>query len=91
MEVMLTDEQREQSRKAMLGEKGTEPPCPFCGTPRVARSDYIRCGPCAVNWLNEEMSLPGYLERDPRVVRQEAARTGNGTKPTADMSAVAAS
>ena len=67
-----------------LSEVGTEPPCPFCRRPRVSRSDYIRCNPCGVNWLDEEMGLPNYLDRDPRVARREAALTETGTKPTAE-------
>lgn len=25
-------------------------PCPYCNRPRFARSDYIRCGICGMNW-----------------------------------------
>ena len=82
----MTEVMREQLRLAYLNEAGTEPPCPWCKSPRVARSDYIRCNRCGVNWLNEEMHLPRYLDRDPRVVRSEAALTTTGTKPTADTS-----
>jgi hypothetical protein len=85
MDAMTVKEQ-EAERQERLNEQGTEPPCPFCNRPRVARNTYIRCNPCGVNWLNEEMGLPNYLERDPRVARSEAARTGIGTKPTADTS-----
>jgi hypothetical protein len=85
METM-THKQAEDLRRDRLNEVGTEPPCPFCNRPRVSRTDYIRCNPCGVNWLNEEMSLPGYLESDPRVARREAARTASGTRPTADTS-----
>lgn len=81
-----TAELMSSTRQERLSEKGTEPPCPFCKKPRVSRSDYIRCNPCGVNWLNEEMHLPNYLNRDPRVARSEAARTRIGTKPTADTS-----
>lgn len=83
---MLTQEQQEELRELRRSEVGTEPPCPWCKRPRVSRSDYIRCNPCATNWLNEEMHLPGYLDKDPRVARLEAARTGSATKPIADTS-----
>lgn len=35
-----------------VAEVGDEPPCPFCEKPRVTRSDYIRCNPCGMNWVN---------------------------------------
>jgi hypothetical protein len=38
--------------------------CPFCGKPRSPRSDYIRCQPCGVNWLEGED-----VNRDPRTDR----------------------
>ena len=81
---VLTHQEQDADRRERLGEVGTEPECPLCGRPRVAHSDYIRCNPCAVNWLNDEMHLPNYLSSDPRVVRREAARTATATKPTAD-------
>jgi hypothetical protein len=81
-----TVELMSSTRQQRLSEKGTEPPCPFCHRPRVSRSDYIRCLACGINWLNEEMHLPNYLERDPRVARKEAAPITIGTKPTADTS-----
>jgi ribosomal protein L37AE/L43A len=34
-----------------MNEAGSEPPCPFCGRPRVKRSTYIRCNPCGKNWV----------------------------------------
>lgn len=80
---METAELMGQSRDHRLAEVGTEPECPLCGRPRVTRSCYIRCNPCGVNWLDEEMHLPNYLQRDPRVVRREAALMVNGTRPTA--------
>lgn len=83
---MLTREEQEATRQERLNEVGTEPPCPFCGKPRVNRSDYIRCIRCGINWLNEEMHLPDYLSRDPRVVRREAARMEGAIKPIAGTS-----
>jgi ribosomal protein L37AE/L43A len=81
---MEAAEQQALDRRERLNEVGREPPCPFCKRPRVSRSDYIRCNPCGVNWLNEEMHLHNYLSLDPRTARRVAALMGNGTKPTAD-------
>jgi len=75
------------TREERLNEVGTEPSCPFCQKPRVARSNYTRCNPCGINWLDEEMGMPDYLNRDPRVCRSEAARTGIGTNLTAEPKA----
>jgi hypothetical protein len=83
---METSELMSQTREQRLNEQGSEPPCPFCQRSRVSRSNYIRCNPCGVNWLDEELSLPDYLSRDPRVCRREAALTASGTKPTATQS-----
>jgi len=83
---MQTYEEQEAMRAQARNEQGTEPNCPFCQKPRVSRSDYIRCNQCAVNWLNEEMHLPNYLDLDPRVARRKAALTATGIKPIADIS-----
>ena len=88
---MLTYEEQELNRQDRLNEQGTEPRCPFCQRPRVLRSDYIRCNPCGVNWLFEEMHLPNYLTLDPRVARKAVARTENQTRPIAEQPAEAAS
>lgn len=71
---MLTAEEAEAERRIRLAEVGTGPECPFCHRPRVERSDYLRCNPCGVNWLQEEMGLPNYLNRNPSAARSEAAR-----------------
>lgn len=90
---MLTYEQQEANRLERMNEVGTEPPCPFCQRLRADRPNggYIRCNPCSVNWLNEEMHLTykgkSYLEVDPRLARSEAALMGSATKPIADTSA----
>jgi hypothetical protein len=81
----LIYEEQESLRELRRNEVGTEPPCPFCHKPRVTRSDYIRCNPCGVNCLDQEMHLPNYLDLDPRVARREAARTVTGTKPAAEQ------
>ena len=72
-----------------INEPGEEPDCPFCHNPRVMRSDYTRCNRCGVNWLHSEMSLPNYLNVDPRVARRAAANAvaGNQTQLTADRQA----
>ena len=75
------------TRQERLSELGTESACPFCQNPRVERSDYIRCNPCGVNWLQEEMHLPNYLNSDPRIARRELARTESAAKPIADRQA----
>lgn len=61
---MLTYEEQEQTRQERLIEVGNLPPCPLCGVPRVQRSDYVRCNPCGVNWLNGED-----LDKDPKIAR----------------------
>ena len=66
-------------------EVGTEPNCPFCQTPRVSRSDYIRCNPCGINWLDSERHLSEYLDRNPA-----AARTGTRIPRSAATSKVGA-
>lgn len=87
MEIVgMTEAQQIEARQFRMSEVGTEPNCPFCQKPRVERTSYIRCNQCGINWLNEEMHLPNYLERDPRVARREAALMERGIKPTADTS-----
>ena len=56
-------------RQFLAEEAGSEPACPFCQTPRVRRSDYIRCNDCGVNWLDSETRLPNYLNRNPNAAR----------------------
>jgi hypothetical protein len=84
---MLTYEEQEANRLDRVNEVGTLAPCPFCQKPRVQRSDYIRCNPCGVNWLQEEMHLRDYLNRNPSAARSEAARIMRGeTKSSAGQS-----
>src|ERR1700687_5287938 len=59
----------EEFRRTLAMEVGTAPDCPFCQRPRVRRGDYIRCNPCGVNWLDQEMHLPSYLNRNPAAAR----------------------
>ncbi len=77
---MMTYEEQEEARKQRLEEPGNLAPCPFCGRPRVQRSTYVRCNPCGVNWLDEEMHLPNYLNRLPSAARSEAMRARMGPK-----------
>jgi ribosomal protein L37AE/L43A len=84
---MMTREEQQSMRRAAMDESGTEPPCPFCGKPRVSRSSYIRCNGCGVNWLAEEMHLPDYLNLDPRVARSRSAHTVSSTRPIAERPA----
>ena len=60
-------------REQLAREVGTESPCPFCGEPRVRRSDYIRCNLDGINWLDEERHLPDYLNRNPAAARSAAS------------------
>ena len=64
-------EKFEQERERVRDEVGTEEPCPFCGRPRVRRSDYIRCNPCGTNWLDEERHFRDYLNRNPAAARND--------------------
>ena len=66
-------------RRQLATEVGTEPPCPFCGQRRVRRSDYIRCRPCSVNWIDGED-----IDRDPRIERNEKMLAERSTKPGQD-------
>ena len=74
----MTYEEQEAARKERLAEVGTLPGCPLCGAARVARSDYVRCNGCGVNWMDGEN-----LDRDPRAERWEkvlaSARSMKGT------------
>ena len=46
---------------------GDQSPCPFCGIPRVQRTDYIRCCGCGINWSPGEN-----LAKNPKVERYAA-------------------
>jgi hypothetical protein len=81
---VLTQEDFEKLREARRNEVGTKPPCPLCGRRRVERSDYIRCIPCAMNWLEgEDLGKDARLSRDPYLIwksskvgaKKEPART----------------
>jgi ribosomal protein L37AE/L43A len=72
---MLTYEEQESMRKDAMDEVGTEPPCPFCGRPRVSRSSYIRCNPCGVNWSPAKGED---ITKDPRL---SSTRTIAHTRP----------
>ncbi len=77
----MTEEDRAANRIDRLNEPGTLSRCPYCQRPRVQRSTYIRCNPCGINWLDEEMHLPNYLNLDPRVARgRQRQSAGMATK-----------
>ena len=72
---MLIFEEQEAQRQKAMNEVGIEPPCPFCGRPRVSRTSYIRCNPCGANWSPAE---GGDITKDPRLRR---TRTTAHTRP----------
>jgi hypothetical protein len=79
VEISISLEFIEKLRQEMA-QGGDQPPCPFCRTPRVKRSDYIRCHPCATNWTTGER-----IDKDPRIERlkkflTEAAATAPAKK-----------
>ena len=85
------EEMAELMTKREAGGELADLPCPFCGKPRSQRSNYIRCQACATNWIQEEMHLPGYLNRNPAAARSEAARTTIvAPRPSATSSVAAA-
>jgi len=72
---------REQlERENAVGGDLVDFPCPFCKLPRSQRSDYIRCNPCGINWLNEERHLPNYLNRNPAAARSDARTVAVASK-----------
>lgn len=70
-EPNLTDTLHKMRTLVGKDMKGTEPPCPFCGRPRLKRSNYIRCGRCGVNWCDGEK-----LDRDPSIERKAKMLAG---------------
>lgn len=54
MDIVTLNENLLTWKRNLAREVGTESPCPQCQTPRVQRSDYIRCHNCGLNWLNGE-------------------------------------
>lgn len=53
-------------REITEGGELKELPCPICLKPRSQRSDYIRCSPCGLNWLEgEDLSKSPLLSRAP--------------------------
>jgi hypothetical protein len=58
-------------RKLIRSEAGNQEPCPMCGASRVLRSDYLRCLPCGVNWLEgEDRSKHPGLERSRKMIEE---------------------
>lgn len=74
-------------RIAEIMTGGDLAPCPFCGVPRVRRTDYVRCCRCGINWLDQEMRLTfkgkPYLDVEPSCARREE-RERTATKKTSD-------
>lgn len=77
MMEMLDMETADALRALRKAEEGVEPPCPLCQRSRVTRSDYIRCNPCGVNWLDGED-----ISKDPRIERKRAWLLTQGIGPT---------
>jgi len=61
----MVEAKEKVQREAREGGELESLPCPMCGRPRSQRSDYVRCTPCAANWLNGED-----LTKDPRLSRE---------------------
>lgn len=62
--VELLELKAKLKQESISGGELTSLPCPFCGKPRSQRSDYIRCTPCGMNWLQGED-----LDRNPKLSR----------------------
>ncbi len=75
-------------RDQLAKEVGTEAPCPMCQTPRVTRSDYIRCNQCGVNWLQggENQSLDPRVERYHALMATARSKSASTSKEAADPS-----
>jgi hypothetical protein len=84
----LTEEEQQARREKVLSEVGTEPPCPWCGVPRVKRSDYIRCMRHGVNWSSgEDISKDPRLSRSRTLVIVSTNReTGNTARTAKNIS-----
>ncbi len=53
-------------REIEVGGELKDLPCPFCNKPRSQRSDYVRCSPCGLNWLDgEDLQKNPLLSREP--------------------------
>ncbi len=77
----LTELMEKLQREAREGGELKDMPCPMCGRPRSQRSDYIRCTPCATNWLaGEDRTKDPRLSREPYLswkINQGGARSAN--------------
>jgi uncharacterized Zn finger protein (UPF0148 family) len=74
--MAVNDPWRDNLREE-IEKGGSESPCPFCGIPRLQRSDYIRCCRCGINWLEGET-----LDKDPRTERMRKQVESNVTTAT---------
>jgi hypothetical protein len=68
----MADLKGRDTLRTEIRKGGSEAPCPFCGVPRVRRTDYIRCCRCGINWLRDEP-----LDRDPRNERMRRLVEGS--------------
>lgn len=75
-------------RRLLATEVGSEEPCPWCGEPRVKRTDYIRCNRHGTNWLDEERHLSNYLDRNPAAARMDVVRLKFAATSEADANAI---
>jgi hypothetical protein len=74
----LTQEAIQAARDSQINEVGTLPPCPMCGVPRCQRSDYVRCNPCGVNWLDgENLDKNPQIERYDKMIKEGRAALRN--------------
>ncbi len=80
-EILATKEK--VMRETREGGELKELPCPFCQKPRSQRSDYIRCQPCGLNWLDgEDYSKNPHLSREPYLSHTKT--TGRAVMETGD-------
>lgn len=68
-----------------LNEAGSELPCPFCQKPRVARSTYIRCNLCGMNWGKEQDIFRHPHTKTIKSSEQEVATTVPPAKSTTEV------
>lgn len=62
----LTELTTKLLKESKEGGELTDLPCLMCKRPRSQRSDYIRCTPCATNWLaGEDLFKHPHLSREP--------------------------
>ena len=71
-----------ESLKEEIPHGGDQEPCPFCGIPRVQRSDYVRCCGCGINWSpGEDMSKHPSIERYQKMVASQRKTKADPLNP----------